>query len=533
VFHVYVEGVTESGPDAVRRLADAMASRYGLPAGEVQARLSRGRFRVKANVDQATADRYARDLETIGARVRVEEALPEVGSTPSHPRDQAPPARRGVRTSPALIPRAALVSPPDPAPRPSPPLPQRDAQPSLSTVTSRPSPSTLPPQPEPRPSLSTLPPQPEPRPSLSTLPPQPEPRPSLSTLPPRPSRPVPSTLPPQPASRPTRPSLPPHLASRPSPPVLPAHVPSRATSSPLPAHLASRPLPRVLPQPGLPDADADASVVLDATGDALADGDVGLGALDRSGLLSLGTLDGDAASTPGSLEPAVPHARAHQAAPARPPPAPAPSGRAGAPVDRFAPPAVEGDELVVELADDELAHHHERAGTPPAVAPELPVRSSASAVTPDHGMQLPSLQLAPMPPLATSGPPTTPRLAAAQREAPEASPTGSTSARPPRASPRVRLAAGVLLAIVLGFIPAHVVASLREEGAFREIDAQVIEAQAAVDSLRAYEALDALRTVQLDAKRSAQRRIALASLVIWAVAGGAVAYVWFKRVPWR
>src|SRR5207253_669439 len=74
VFHVYVDGVTGTAPDAARELSETMSARYGLPAAELHARLSRGRFRVKANVDQATAHAYARALEAIGARVCIEPA---------------------------------------------------------------------------------------------------------------------------------------------------------------------------------------------------------------------------------------------------------------------------------------------------------------------------------------------------------------------------------------------------------------------------------------------------------------------------
>jgi hypothetical protein len=101
------------------------------------------------------------------------------------------------------------------------------------------------------------------------------------------------------------------------------------------------------------------------------------------------------------------------------------------------------------------------------------------------------------------------------------------------ASPRVRMVVGVVLAIVLGFIPAHIVASLREHSAFRPIDSRVTVAHAAVDSQASYEALDALRAEQLEAKRSARNTIALTSMLIWAVTGGAIAYVWFRRRPER
>jgi hypothetical protein len=59
------------------------------------------------------------------------------------------------------------------------------------------------------------------------------------------------------------------------------------------------------------------------------------------------------------------------------------------------------------------------------------------------------------------------------------------------AAPRVRLATGVVLAIVLGFLPAGLIAALREH-----------------------------------------RMIDLTSLLIWAVAGSAIGYVWFRKIRW-
>ena len=74
MFDVYVDGATGTSREAVRELAGAMAARYGLPAAELEARLTRGRFRVKSAVDRGTAEAYLRDLAAIGARVRIEPA---------------------------------------------------------------------------------------------------------------------------------------------------------------------------------------------------------------------------------------------------------------------------------------------------------------------------------------------------------------------------------------------------------------------------------------------------------------------------
>jgi hypothetical protein len=719
VFHVYVEGVTGMGPDAVRALADAMAERYGLPAAELQARLGKGRFRVKANVDQATADAYARDLEAIGARVRIEAAQASGGDSAR----SGAPSVAPVRTSPAVVMRGARtptsgtpLSPELPAPEapvhtasvvqltalsgraaarptaepttplsvvPRPNTRQRmatlpaapdvhgatstvppawsslsavpappeahgatstvpPARPSLSAVSAppeahgatstvppaRPSLSAVPAPPEargatsalppaqpraPRPALSSLPPQPELRPALSALPPQPEARPALSTLPPQPgSRPTRPSLPPQPASRPTVSALPPHVASRPSRPSLPPQFASRPTTSPLPAHLASRPSTSSLPpqpasrpaRPSLPPATSDLGLAdLAGPGPGSGPGDEtgSLGALDGSGLLSLSSLDGDpaepagttsrstssAAALPASIGPAA----LRSASPARSTASPA---RPTDALDVFAPPDFADAEAVLELADDELEHRaRKRMSTPPVIAAEVAARASSNPATSasrsstpliaEPGVRRSSPSSAP-PASSASSPSSPPQRAASPSSPPSSSspplspspsspllvrssalpapsspllrPASPSSAPRPRnaaadaehatapatwsaaqlarvAAPRARLATGVLLAIVLGFLPAYLVASVGEDRAFRAIDAKVHAVQGAVDSQDSYDALDGFRAEQLRQKRRARQRVALLSMAIWAAAGSGLAYAWFKRVPWN
>ena len=115
--------------------------------------------------------------------------------------------------------------------------------------------------------------------------------------------------------------------------------------------------------------------------------------------------------------------------------------------------------------------------------------------------------------------------------APAAATTATSAARPPM--PRARFAAGVALSILLGFLPAHLVASIRERSAFREIDAHVVSVQSRTDAPLDAAALDAFRAEQLDRKQRSRRSIALASLALWALASAGLAYVWFRRIPWE
>src|SRR5688572_7177073 len=74
MFHVFGEGATDATPAGMHKLAQAIAQHYGLPATDLLARLQKGRFRVKGNIDRELADKYCRDLERLGARCVVEAA---------------------------------------------------------------------------------------------------------------------------------------------------------------------------------------------------------------------------------------------------------------------------------------------------------------------------------------------------------------------------------------------------------------------------------------------------------------------------
>jgi hypothetical protein len=100
------------------------------------------------------------------------------------------------------------------------------------------------------------------------------------------------------------------------------------------------------------------------------------------------------------------------------------------------------------------------------------------------------------------------------------------------ADDRKRFATGIGLVIALGFIPAHVVASIREDAAFSAIDARLVERQASVQSIEQWEQLDKLRTSMLDRKHGERRDIALTAIAIWAAVAGGLGYLWFRRIDW-
>ena len=99
-------------------------------------------------------------------------------------------------------------------------------------------------------------------------------------------------------------------------------------------------------------------------------------------------------------------------------------------------------------------------------------------------------------------------------------------------TPRVRFIAGIALALFLGFVPAHIFASLRESSAYAEIDTSVREAQQDIRDLDEWNQLDQVRTKLLARKESKQLNIAMSGMFIWAAASAGIGYLWFRKLPW-
>lgn len=126
LFHVYIERPRSSAPGAALALARAIAEHYGIPAADLARRIDGGRFRVKASVDRATADSYARDLARLGAVCTIvsADAPPAATAQPvSLPRvDRAPPPDRPA-SNPSMArvpaPSAASAAPPAASAAPS------------------------------------------------------------------------------------------------------------------------------------------------------------------------------------------------------------------------------------------------------------------------------------------------------------------------------------------------------------------------------------------------------------------------------
>ena len=358
-FSVYVVGAVGGSGEALAKVAEAMASRYGLPADDLLGRLNRGRFRVKAGVDRATADTLKRDLEGLGARVQID---PATGASEAVKRASIPPPNR-----------------PTPQPRASTPPPMGSLQSGLSAAFTE-------------------------------------------------------------------------------------------------------------------SADAD------------------LGALDQFANLdkiSLSSVDGhdNAGPSASSFEP--PGTMSASIGPASAPPAPTAPKPRDVPVEMsFAPPD-DGAEIKVDIAPDEIEHRARKAEqarkNTPTATPLLqatPVTRASVRVTP----------------VATSA------------AAPVV--TRVSGRLGPFGDERVRLAVGVAVAILLGLLPAHLIASSWERSAYARVDAKVDQQQKTVETPEDWAALDAFRDRELEQKKSERRSIAMVAMLIWAAAGAGIAYVWFRRVPW-
>ncbi len=126
-YQVFVDRPRDASEGAHERLAAAMAARYGLPAADLEPRLRAGRFRVKANVDRETAEKFALDLERLGAEVSV---IDDTGAA----------IPRGAPARPSATGLAAAAPRPTTATAPPSALPPRASAPSIAP------PSALPPR---------------------------------------------------------------------------------------------------------------------------------------------------------------------------------------------------------------------------------------------------------------------------------------------------------------------------------------------------------------------------------------------------
>jgi hypothetical protein len=458
--HVFVDGAADSSPDALTRLATAIANHYGLPAPELLVRLQAGRFRVKGNIDRATAATYVRDLERLGARCTIEDA------STSSSRSATP------------LPFPAVNA---------------DGTPRATTASAPPAPST-PPAPSARTGAAT---------PATGLEAAGDARAGAAT---------PAT----------------GLAAAGSPraaAVTPATGLAAAGGAPATTSMPPSALAAVGPAPSAP---AVASSAFQSGLSAAFSGEMpaaDLGALGRADAFAIASLDGaDDPSEPpaGSFEAPGAGGLPASIGPAAGSGDDAKKGKADSPKDEphdmFAPPDMQGEELKVDIADDEKdVSARKRASTPaPVATDDAPARTSSSRIS------------------------TAPAAGAGRALQPSIQPPVSAAIVAPAApskfgplgEPRVRFAAGVLLAVMLGFVPAHFIAKWREQSTSEAIDRKVIAEQQAADTPDVYANLDRFRADHLARKTSENRNAAIIGFAIWALVGGGIAFAWFKKIPW-
>ena len=294
-----------------------------------------------------------------------------------------------------------------------------------------------------------------------------------------------------PVVRPSSPSLPPATHPRPStpPPNRPSTPPSGLSAAGAAYQRPSTPIPTDMAS-GLSAAFSEAPAQTD------------LGALGE-GSFSLASLDGEeapAASGAFDLAPEPEPAPVVKiAAKPRSTDAPKTKPAPSEPLDMFAPPDAGDQAFVVDLADEEVA---ERASKKASAPPEN------TSATPVSAVQSQPLRRTPVS-MEAVAPPTTVTRSQFSRE---------------------RFVAIVVLALAIGFIPAHFLAQLREKSAFATIDKRVAEVHAAADSDETWLALDSAREQLREEKESKRTNIALTSMLLWAVVAAGVGIA-LSRVP--
>jgi hypothetical protein len=246
-----------------------------------------------------------------------------------------------------------------------------------------------------------------------------------------------------------------------------------------------------------------------------------LGALDDGAFMKLSSVDGqDDGPAPTAFEPPPapapkPDGKVKAAAPAKPQPPTKPAKPSTEPIDMFAPPDADDVNFQVDLAPDEVARAAKKmASIPPEPEPVEPAATARTGAGEPARASHPSLQVS------------SARASRPSLQAPNV--PAATGLR----DPKTRLVLGVVIAIVLGFIPAHLIAHAQESSAYAAVDANVVAVQRDVATPEDYAALDTFRAGQLARKHDERRNIALLAMLIWAAAGAGIAYVWFRRIPW-
>jgi hypothetical protein len=239
----------------------------------------------------------------------------------------------------------------------------------------------------------------------------------------------------------------------------------------------------------------------------------------ESGMFRLAALDGS--------EDAAPTATASPAHATEPPAARA-----------FAPPADDGDDFMLDTPAPTPVPAAAAVARPPA-APAAPVRVDDAFRPPElaQAMDL-VLDTAPRPP----APRPAPRAITAEQPAVAAEPTRPTRALRPGVlvreyfldSARVRFAIGVLLVVLVGFVPAQLYFGVKADAA----QATVLEAlqddvELAKRDEEAWKEYDANAANEVRIRRDSLGRVRFGACLLWFAVSSGLGYIYFRKVPWE
>lgn len=196
-----------------------------------------------------------------------------------------------------------------------------------------------------------------------------------------------------------------------------------------------------------------------------------------------------------------------------PPPPPGPSESFAPPVDAFAPPS---EDSVIEI-DDALMTSQNTPPPMPAAAP--PQQRSPIDEADDEVMPL-SAMSGSMP--AAGGTAATSKLGA-----------GALFREHFLDKPRVRIAAGVFVVVMLAWIPAWVYWGNKVDSAQAELNAAMQEpVSLAKSSETAWLELTEIGNAQKQLGESRLVNTKITAILMWLAIGGLLGFVYFKKIPW-
>jgi hypothetical protein len=496
-YEVFIDGAKDSSPAGRERLAQALASNYGLPLEQAKRVVAGGHFRVKRDVELQMARRYVSHLEGLGARASLAECGPRAATTsspdlraavraagiaPAAPKAAAPAAPKAAAPAP-VAPKAAAPAPVAPkAAAPAPAAPPPSAAPAAAVLNAPTAAAADAVPDEFGISISGLLADAA-APAAPAAAPVAPPPPALAAPPP--AAPAPVALP----------AAPP--AARPAPAAAPAVRPAPAAAAPA--------APAAPPPPNTPTADAGgfSVVTLDGEGD---------GALELE--------RGDAGSAGGGSAFAPPDGG-----------------------DEFLPP--DERDGVLELVHDAPKAKPKASVTAPipelyAPIEEVPLSdeklsASSQSFALDEAPPPPGSQVKAAPPPPTPAPLPMPARPAATAPRPAVAPSASRAAPEGgllggriRQSLAARVLLGVVMSVALSFLPAGLYASHAHSTAIRALQ---LEERELAEKPPAATAAPARTSAQVREEiGSARTRAFVVTLFIWVTLAAVLGFLWYRFV---